>query len=104
VPIIIDRHQVQRLVGTGAQVVEVLPRHEYDDEHLPGALHLPLKHLNGRAAEAPPRRARPRPRRPPRLPSPPQQPEPAMTPTTCGLIMTPIPDIYSEAPQAHAVR
>ena len=51
-PIIIDRHQVQRLVGTGAQVVEVLPRHEYDDEHLPGALHLPLKHLNGRAAEA----------------------------------------------------
>ena len=51
-PIIIDRHQVQRLVGTGAQVVEVLPRHEYDDEHLPGALHLSLKHLNGRAAEA----------------------------------------------------
>ena len=34
------------------QVVEVLPRHEYDDEHLPGALHLPLKHLDGRAAEA----------------------------------------------------
>jgi rhodanese-related sulfurtransferase len=50
VPIIIDRHQVQRLVGTGAQLVEVLPRREYDDEHLPGALH--LKHLNGRAAEA----------------------------------------------------
>jgi rhodanese-related sulfurtransferase len=52
VPIIIDRHQVQRLVGTGAQVVEVLSRHEYDVEHLPGALHLPLKQLNGRAAEA----------------------------------------------------
>lgn len=51
-PIIIDRHQVQRLVETGAQLVEVLPRHEYDDEHLPGALHLPLQHVDRRAAEA----------------------------------------------------
>jgi rhodanese-related sulfurtransferase len=52
VPIIIDRHRVQRLVETDAQLVEVLPRREYDDEHLPGALHLPLKRLDGRAAEA----------------------------------------------------
>ena len=29
----------------GAQLVEVLPREEFDDEHLPGAINLPLKSL-----------------------------------------------------------
>ena len=40
-----DRADVQRLEAEGAQLVEVLPRDEYDDEHLPGAIHLPLKTL-----------------------------------------------------------
>lgn len=31
----------------GVQVVEVLPDEEYQWAHIPGALHLPLKHLDG---------------------------------------------------------
>jgi rhodanese-related sulfurtransferase len=45
------RGDVQRLVAAGAQLVEVLPRDEYDEEHLPGALHLPLKSLTRDVAE-----------------------------------------------------
>ena len=45
------RGDVQRLVAAGAQLVEVLPRDEYDEEHLPGALHLPLKSLTRQLAE-----------------------------------------------------
>ena len=41
----ISRDEVRRLAGTGAQLVEVLPRGEFDDEHLPGAISLPLKTL-----------------------------------------------------------
>src|SRR2546428_425350 len=33
----IDRNEVQRLLSEGAQLVEVLPREEYEEEHLPGA-------------------------------------------------------------------
>ena len=44
------RGDVQRLVADGAQLVEVLPRDEYDEEHLPGAIHLPLKALTRDAA------------------------------------------------------
>jgi rhodanese-related sulfurtransferase len=35
----------------GAQVVEVLPRAEYDEEHLPGAINIPLKELNRATAK-----------------------------------------------------
>lgn len=31
------------LVDAGAQLVEVLPAGEYDDEHLPGAINLQLR-------------------------------------------------------------
>jgi rhodanese-related sulfurtransferase len=41
---------VQGLVASGAQLVEVLPRDEYDEEHLPGAIHLPLKQLDAETA------------------------------------------------------
>jgi rhodanese-related sulfurtransferase len=44
-PTPIDREQVQRLLGEGAQLVEVLPQAEYEDEHLPTAINLPLKEL-----------------------------------------------------------
>ena len=48
----IDRDRVQELVRVGAQVVEVLPSEEYEDEHLPGAVNIPLKELNaGTAAQ-----------------------------------------------------
>lgn len=50
-PAVIDRQGLRRLVDEdNAQLVEVLPRNEYDDEHLPGALHLPLKQLDAHAA------------------------------------------------------
>ena len=39
------------LVGAGAQLVEVLPKDEYDQEHLPAAIHLPLKSLTRDTAE-----------------------------------------------------
>jgi rhodanese-related sulfurtransferase len=45
-PTTVDRAAVERLVADGAQLVEVLPRDEYDEEHLPGAIHLPLKSLD----------------------------------------------------------
>jgi rhodanese-related sulfurtransferase len=44
-PTFIDRQEVQRLVAAGAQLVEVLPQDEYEDEHLPGAINIPLKTL-----------------------------------------------------------
>ena len=42
---------LDRLRGEGAQVVEVLPREEYEWAHLPGAINLPLKELDGRVGE-----------------------------------------------------
>lgn len=42
----IDRDRVQELLAEGAQLVEVLPSDEYEDEHLPGAVNIPLKELN----------------------------------------------------------
>lgn len=45
-PAAADRAEVLRLLaGQNAQLVEVLPQEEYDEEHLEGALHLPLKTL-----------------------------------------------------------
>jgi rhodanese-related sulfurtransferase len=53
------RGDVQRLVAAGAQLVEVLPRDEYDEEHLHGAIHLPLKSLTRNLAERTLDRGRP---------------------------------------------
>ena len=49
-PARVDRDTVIELVARGAQLVEVLPRDEYDDEHLPDAIHLPLKTITGETA------------------------------------------------------
>ena len=46
----IQREEVQRLMREGAQVVEVLAREEYEEEHLPGAINIPLKELNRETA------------------------------------------------------
>lgn len=51
-PTEIGREEVQRLVREGAQLVEVLPREEYDQEHLPGAINIPLKELDARGVGA----------------------------------------------------
>ncbi len=46
-PTAIDRTEVQRLLlEEQAQLVEVLPPDEYEDEHLPGAINIPLKTLD----------------------------------------------------------
>ena len=42
----VDLAGVQELLGRGAQLVEVLPREEYEELHLPGAVNLPLKELD----------------------------------------------------------
>jgi rhodanese-related sulfurtransferase len=49
----VDREEVQRLLREEqAQLVEVLPRDDYEDEHLPGAINIPLKTLDGETVEA----------------------------------------------------
>jgi rhodanese-related sulfurtransferase len=45
-PTPIDRDQVRQLLEQRAQLVEVLPQDEYQDEHLPGAMSIPLKTLS----------------------------------------------------------
>ena len=46
-PTPIDRDDVQRLFREDqAQLVEVLPADEFEDEHLPGAINIPLKTLD----------------------------------------------------------
>jgi rhodanese-related sulfurtransferase len=42
--------EMRRLVDDGAQVVEVLPAREYVEEHLSGAISIPLKTLDETAA------------------------------------------------------
>ena len=50
-PIQIDRSKVQSLVEGGAQLVEVLPAEEYEEDHLPGAVSIPLGHLETEALQ-----------------------------------------------------
>ncbi|MGH3286708.1 MAG: rhodanese-like domain-containing protein [Streptosporangiaceae bacterium] len=45
-PTAIDRDEVRKLAGEGAQVVDVLPAEEYAEAHLPAAVSLPLKKLD----------------------------------------------------------
>lgn len=45
-----DHKQLQRLLDTEeAQIVDVLPRTEYDESHIPGAVSIPLKQLTAHA-------------------------------------------------------
>lgn len=47
----VERADVQRLVAQGAQLVEVLPREEYEEQHLPGALSFPLQRIEADARD-----------------------------------------------------
>jgi len=51
-PTQLGREDVQRLVAEGAQLVEVLPREEFDEQRLPGAIHLPLRKIDAGARAA----------------------------------------------------
>jgi len=45
----VEIDQLRELLDRGAQLVEVLPREEYGEEHLPGAINIPLKTLDERS-------------------------------------------------------
>ena len=45
----VTAEQVRELVDGGGQLLEVLPREEYEEQHLPGAISLPLKDLDADA-------------------------------------------------------
>jgi phage shock protein E len=54
--IVADRQQVLRLIeAEGAQVVDVLPRREYDESHIPAAISIPLKQLTRETVSVPSR-------------------------------------------------
>jgi len=42
---VIDRDQLQDLLAQGALLVEVLKAEEYQEDHLPGALSIPLAQM-----------------------------------------------------------
>ena len=48
----IDREGVRKLIAGGAQIVEVLPAKEFEEDHLPGAISLPLRRLETEAQDA----------------------------------------------------
>jgi rhodanese-related sulfurtransferase len=58
-PKMIELDEVRRLIDAGAQLVDVLSRKEYEDSHLPGAIHLPLAELDAARAAASLDRERP---------------------------------------------
>ena len=50
-PVSIFREEVQRLLEEeSAQLVEVLPPREYEEEHVAGAISIPLRELNAETA------------------------------------------------------
>jgi len=46
-----ERREVQALMDRGAQIVEVLPLDEFEEDHLPGAIHLPLRKIEAEARQ-----------------------------------------------------
>jgi rhodanese-related sulfurtransferase len=47
----IDRQQVRRFMEQRAQIVDVLPAREYGEQHLPGAINLPLRRIEAEASQ-----------------------------------------------------
>jgi rhodanese-related sulfurtransferase len=45
----ISYRRLRELLSAEAQLVEVLPQDEYTEEHLPGAINLPMKTLDAAA-------------------------------------------------------
>jgi rhodanese-related sulfurtransferase len=48
-PTNIGREDVRRLVAEGARLVEVLLKEAFDEQHLPRAIHLPLRKIEAGA-------------------------------------------------------
>ena len=51
----VERERVQALVRAGASLVDVLPRSDYEDGHLPGAVNVTLSGIERGEAERLPR-------------------------------------------------
>jgi rhodanese-related sulfurtransferase len=47
----VSREEAKKLIGEGAQLIDVRADHEWAAGHLPGATHLPLDELNERTGE-----------------------------------------------------
>jgi len=47
----ISREQLRLLMDEGAQIVDVLPAREYSEDHLPGAINLPLRRIETEATQ-----------------------------------------------------
>ena len=52
----VSRDEAQKLIGEGAQLVDVRAGHEWGAGRIAGATHIPLDELAGRAAEVDPER------------------------------------------------
>ena len=50
--IAVQANWVEKLVAQGAQLIEVLPEGEYREQHLRGAIHIPLSKLDAGAVYA----------------------------------------------------
>ncbi|MGH9167726.1 MAG: rhodanese-like domain-containing protein [Acidimicrobiia bacterium] len=46
-----NREEVRGLVARGARLVDVLPREDFEELHLPGAISIPLEEIDDRATE-----------------------------------------------------
>lgn len=47
----VNRYQVRDMLADGCQLIEVLPREDYEPIHLPGAINIPLKVFESRFLE-----------------------------------------------------
>jgi rhodanese-related sulfurtransferase len=45
------RHEIEALIEQGVQVVEVLGPEEFEEDHLPGAINIPLRRIEMQARE-----------------------------------------------------
>lgn len=47
----VDLEELIRLMDQGAQIVDVLPAREYGEDHIPGAINLPLRRIETEAGQ-----------------------------------------------------
>ena len=47
----IDLEGLRRLIDQGAQIVDVLPAREYGEDHIPGAVNLPIRRIETEARD-----------------------------------------------------
>lgn len=47
----LKRTEVEAMMREGAQLVEILAPHEYDEDHLPGAINIPLRRIETDAVD-----------------------------------------------------